>query len=144
MKLSPNLAGVKYRHGCTATTDDMRYIAIYERDDLMHGLLREWLLAAGYCVTDMTARTDPIADVDLAIVSIAAPNPENEVLIRGARCVHRRAAIIALSSQARSGLSSNGAAARALGVERVMAKPLARTELLAAVESIIGPPDGKC
>jgi hypothetical protein len=37
-------------------------------------------------------------------------------------------------------LSSNGAAAQALGVTRVLAKPLTRNELLAAVDNVIGSP----
>jgi DNA-binding response OmpR family regulator len=113
----------------------MSSIVIYERDDLMYSLLREWLSAAGYTVSESSA------PVELVVASFSTSKYENEMLIRGARRIHPQAAIIALSSQARSGLSSDGAAATALGVERVMAKPLTRGELLAAVESIIGPPN---
>jgi DNA-binding response OmpR family regulator len=116
----------------------MGSIAIYERDDLMCGLLREWLTNAGYSVEDSGAAPDRSARVDLVIVSITNPKQEGESSIRHVRSVHPRAPIIALSSQARSGLSSTGSTARALGVEHVLAKPLTRQELLAAVESVTG------
>jgi DNA-binding response OmpR family regulator len=117
----------------------MSSIAIYETDDLMCGLLREWLSGAGYAVRDEVRPCDPAASAELAIVSVSMPKQESEALIRRVRCIHPKSAIIALSSCARSGLSSNGAAARELGVERVMAKPLTRNELLLAVESLVGP-----
>lgn len=117
----------------------MGKIAIYEPNDLMRSLLQEWLTAAGYAVRDSTQRSDP--DVaDLAIVSVEAPKSESEVLIGGLRREHPHTPIIALSSRARSGLCSNGAAAQALGVERLLAKPLRRHELLIAVDEAIGPP----
>lgn len=115
-------------------------VAIYERDDLMHGLLREWLSGAGYAVRDSLLPSHPAAAVDLAIVSITMPKQESNAMLRGVQRRHPRIPIIALSSQARSGLSSDGTAARALGVERVLAKPLTRNELLAAVRDVIGPP----
>ena len=119
----------------------MGAIAIYEPNDLMRELLREWLTAAGYTVRDPmmhSASTVP----ELAIVSVETPKSESEVVIRG---LHRECPgtpIIALSSRARSGLCSNGAAAHALGVERLLAKPLRRHELLMAVDEAIGPPGG--
>ena len=117
----------------------MGKIAIYEPNDLMRGLLREWLTAAGYAVRDSTQRSDPGVP-DLAIVSVEAPKSESEVLIGGLKREHPGTPIIALSSRARSGLCSNGAAAQALGVERLLAKPLRRHELLIAVDEAIGPP----
>jgi DNA-binding response OmpR family regulator len=118
----------------------MSRIVIYERDDLMYALLREWLGAAGYAVKDAPTPPGPDGQVNLVILSIPVPNQDNETLVRVVRRIHPHAAVIALSSHARSGLSSDGAAAAALGVQRVMAKPLTRHELLAAVETIIGPP----
>jgi DNA-binding response OmpR family regulator len=113
-------------------------IAIYEPDDLMGALLREWLIAAGYPVRDT-----PDADLtvpDLAIVSVEAPKSDSAVVIRGIKQDYPGTPIIALSSRARSGLCSNGAAALALGVKRLLAKPLRRHELLVAVDEAIGPP----
>ncbi len=119
----------------------MSNIVIYERDDLMYGLLQEWLGAAGYSVVGACSPTGSDTSVALAIVSISMPKQENKALIRGIRRLYPQAAVIALSSQARSGLSSNGAAADALGVDRVIAKPLTCSDLLAGVETIIGLPN---
>jgi DNA-binding response OmpR family regulator len=124
----------------TSMSRPLSAVAIYERDDLMHGLLREWLSGAGYAVRDSLVPSDPAAAVDLAIVSITMPKQESNAMLRGVQSLHPRIPIIALSSQARSGLSSDGTAARALGVERVLAKPLTRNELVAAVHAVIGPP----
>ena len=114
-------------------------IAIYERDGLMRDLLREWLTAAGYAVRDSRPGCDP-AFPELAIVSVETPRPEDAVLIHGLRRNYPGTPIIALSGWARSGLCSNGGAAHALGVERLLAKPLLRHELLMAVDAVIGPP----
>jgi DNA-binding response OmpR family regulator len=116
----------------------MAGIAIYEPDDLMRELLREWLTAAGYAVRESLG-SDPSAP-DLAIVSVERPKSEGEVLVRGLQHESPGTPIIALSSRARSGLCSNGAAAQALGVKRLLAKPLRRHELLVAVDEAIGPP----
>jgi DNA-binding response OmpR family regulator len=113
-------------------------IAIYEPDDLMLELLREWLTAAGYTVRD--SLDSDLTVSNLAIVSVEMPKSESEVLIRDLRREYPGTPIIALSSRARSGLCSNGAAAQALGVERLLAKPLRRHELLVAVDEAIGPP----
>jgi DNA-binding response OmpR family regulator len=116
----------------------MAGIAIYEPDDLMRELLREWLTAAGYAVRESLG-FDPSVP-DLAIVSVERPKSQGEVPVRGLQHESPGTPIIALSSRARSGLCSNGAAAQALGVERLLAKPLRRHELLVAVDEAIGPP----
>ena len=67
------------------------------------------------------------------------PKRESDALLGLVQSVHPRTPVIALSSRARAGMSSDGAAARALGVERVVAKPLTRNELLAAVRAVLPP-----
>ena len=105
----------------------------------MRDLLREWLTAAGYTVRDAASDAGAPAP-ELAIVSVETPRLENAVLLHGVRRNYPNTPIIALSGWARSGLSSNGGAARELGVERLIAKPLLRHELLMAVDAVIGPP----
>jgi DNA-binding response OmpR family regulator len=116
----------------------MAIIAVYESDDLMYALLSEWLSGAGYIVRD-SARTHDreMPRADLVIVSISGPKREIDLLMRSVRSVYPGAPIVALSSQARLGLSSNGGLARELGAARVMAKPLTRQELVAAVDDIL-------
>ena len=117
----------------------MSGIAIYEPNDLMRELLREWLTAAGYTIRDSSVGVDPTAP-ELVIVSVEAPKSESEVVIRGLQREYPGTPIIALSSRARSGLCSNGAAAHGLGVQRLLAKPLRRHELLMTVDAAIGSP----
>jgi len=117
-------------------------IAIYEPDGSMNSLLVEWLSQAGYCVHE-SAVAERGRAVDLVIVSIQMPKNGGVDVIRAMRVIHPGTPFIALSSQFRSGLSSCGAAAQALGVTRVLAKPLTRNELLAAVQGVIGPGVGQ-
>ena len=105
----------------------------------MYHLLREWLTGAGYTVFDAMA-VDPDVRVSLVIASISATKREREILIPRLQREHPEACVIALCSRARAGLSSDGALARALGVERVMAKPLHRGELLRTIADLFGPP----
>lgn len=115
----------------------MAIIAVYESDDLMYGLLCEWLRGAGHIVRD-SARTDrQMPRADIVIVSVSGSKREIEPLVRGVRRANPGAPIVALSSQIRLGLSSNGVLARELGVARVMAKPLTRQQLVAAVDEIL-------
>jgi DNA-binding response OmpR family regulator len=118
----------------------MTTIAIYEPDDFMKSLLVEWLSEAGYYLHGSRAAPERTPAVDLVIVSIQMPKHGGVGVIQSMRAIHPGAPLIALSSQFRSGLSSNGAAAQALGVTRVLAKPLTRNELLAAVQGVVGPP----
>lgn len=116
----------------------MAIIAAYESDDLIYGLLCEWLGGAGHVVGDLTRTHDrrrPPAE--LVIVSVSGQRREIDLMMHCVRSVHPGAPIVALSSHARLGLSSNGALARELGVARVMAKPLARRELLGAVNDVL-------
>jgi DNA-binding response OmpR family regulator len=117
----------------------MSSIIIHEPDDLMSRLLLEWLTGAGYTVYD-AMDVEPHAPVSLVIASVSTTELEREILIPRLRRSYPEAAVIVLSSQARSGLSSDGALARVLGVQRVMAKPLRRGELLMTVADLIGPP----
>jgi DNA-binding response OmpR family regulator len=120
----------------------MSAILLYEDDDLMRALLKEWLSEAGYGVHAVTAReaerTDP---ADLMIVSVYMPKHAGTRLVRTIRAAHPDTPLIALSGQFRSGLSSGGATADALGVQQVIAKPLSREDLLEAVRAMIGSPD---
>ncbi len=104
----------------------------------MRALLEEWLSEAGYHVRAADAReaqrTDP---ADLVIVSIYMPKQAGALLVRRIQAAHPGAPLIALSGQFRSGLSAAGATAEALGVQQVIAKPLARGDLLGAVRAMI-------
>ena len=115
----------------------MGAVIVYEPDELMCHLLRDWLTDAGYRVYDATA-DNPTVAVSLVIASISTTELEQKTLLPRLQHEYPDAAVIVLCSQARSGLCSDGALARALGVGRVMAKPLRSGELLAAIAALLG------
>jgi DNA-binding response OmpR family regulator len=118
----------------------MSTIMIYEADDLMRALLQEWLAGAGYRVR-AAAPCDPPPHVaaDLVIVSIGMPKQAGSRVADKIRAANPGTPLIAISAQFRADLSTAGATAQTLGVAQVIAKPLTRDALLAAVSAIIGP-----
>jgi DNA-binding response OmpR family regulator len=123
-----------------ATLQPMSTILVCETDDLMRGLLEEWLTGAGYCVRAV-APCGPAPEVaaDLVIVNIEMPKYAGARAADKIRAAHPGTPIIAISAQFRADLSTAGTTALALGVAQVMAKPLSRDALLAAVSAIIDP-----
>jgi CheY-like chemotaxis protein len=124
----------------------MSKIVIYEENDLMRALLEEWLSEVGYGVHAAASHdrhTGPPGDghpADLVIVSLYMPKQGGVQLVREIQAMHPGAPLIAISGQFLPGLSAGGAIAQALGVQQVIAKPLTRSDLLAAVRAIIGKP----
>jgi len=114
-------------------------IMIYEEDNLTRALLREWLNEAGYRVrTGVLCAAPAISSVDLVIVSLYMPKLAGAHCIGIIRAAHPGTPVIAISGQFRSGLSAAGPIAQTLGAQKVVAKPLVRSELLEAVRSMIG------
>lgn len=108
----------------------------------MRALLKEWLSEAGYRVCASAARRgESGGTTDLVIVSVCMPKQAGVELAQEIQKVHPGKPLIAISSQFRAGLSAVGATAQALGVQRVIAKPLSRDELLEAVRAMIGAPN---
>jgi DNA-binding response OmpR family regulator len=117
-------------------------VVIYEEDYFTRALLSQWLGEAGYRVNIGSTRTpEPPCRADLVIVNVYMPKQAGAQCIRGLRAAHPNTPFIAISAQFRSGLAACGATAHALGVDQVIAKPLARTNLLEAVRAMIGVPD---
>jgi CheY-like chemotaxis protein len=117
----------------------MSDIVIYEENDLMRALLREWLSQAGYRVREAAAPgLRPAGTEDLVIVSVYMPKQAGAQLVREVQAAHPGTPVIAISAQFRSGLSAVGTTAQMSGVARVLAKPLTRGDLLEAVRAIIG------
>jgi DNA-binding response OmpR family regulator len=118
----------------------MSSIVIIEEDDLMRGLLTEWLTAAGYAVLGRTPRAPaPANGADLVIVDLFMPRQAGVDVVRSVQQAHPGTPIIAISAQFRPGLDGSWWAARALGVRQLIAKPFTRSEVLRAVQATIGP-----
>jgi DNA-binding response OmpR family regulator len=119
----------------------MSGIVIIEDDELIDALLKEYLSEAGYHVCPCTL-SEPAADAapDLIILDVFMPRSMGVERLRTVRAAHPGTPLIAISGQFCSGLARCGTTAHALGVERVVAKPFNRDELLDAVRAVIGPP----
>jgi DNA-binding response OmpR family regulator len=119
----------------------MSGIVIYEENDLMSALLKEWLTQAGYRVREGASRAGRRADAeDLVIASVRSPRQAGAQMLRDIQAAHPGTPLIAVSGQFRAGLCAAGTTAQLPGAEQLLAKPLTRGELLAAVRAIIGPP----
>jgi DNA-binding NtrC family response regulator len=118
----------------------MSTIVVYEEDDLMRGLLEEWLKSAGYQVRGHATHCAPqTGGADLLIASIYMPKQAGIRLVSELLTKYPATPVIAISGQFRAGLAAAGTTAQTLGVAQVIAKPLTRDALLGAVIAIIGP-----
>ncbi len=114
-------------------------IVIYEEDHLTRALLQQWLGKAGYTVrVGMPCDDNLDQPADLVIANVYMPKHGGARSIRSIREAYPKTPVIAISGQFRSGLSAAGAAAQMLGVEKVIAKPLLRSDLVDAVRGILG------
>jgi CheY-like chemotaxis protein len=106
----------------------------------MRELLVEWLTAAGYIVRSHAPVDVPAAGErpDLVIVDVYMPRHQGARRLGAVKAVHNDTPVIAMSAHFRPGLAGSRAAADALGVAHVIAKPFTRGDLLAAVQTVIG------
>ena len=116
-------------------------IVIYEEDQLTRNLLCEWLVEAGYGVRrGASDEAQCRRHADLVIASVYMPKQSGNGRLRDIQATYPGTPVIAISGQFRSGLHPAGATAETLGVQQVIAKPLIRADLLAAVRAMIGKP----
>jgi DNA-binding response OmpR family regulator len=112
-------------------------IVIYEEDQLTRSLMQEWLREAGFEPrAGSTCNAGRDAPADLVVVSVYNPKQRGAECIDAIRAAHPGKPMIAISGQFRHGVSAEGAAALALGVQQVLAKPLVRDDLLRAVRAV--------
>jgi DNA-binding response OmpR family regulator len=119
----------------------MSGIVILDEDDLMRGLLVEWLTEAGYATRSGGLSDAPASGrADLVIIDLHSPREAGVKTVRAAREAYPGAPVIAISGRFWPGLAGCCAAAQALGARAVIAKPFSRDDLLSAVHAIIGVP----
>ena len=76
----------------------MSSIVIIEEDDLMRGLLTEWLTGAGYAVRARALGTAPEGKgVDLVIVDLYMPRRAGVDVVRAAQQSHPGKPVIAIA-----------------------------------------------
>ena len=123
----------------------MLSVVVIDDDMAMRTLICEWLMAEGYRVRGLAAvdgrgSSSGNADVDLVIVNVLNLRSHGAQTLREAQAAYPRSALIGMSTQLGRSLPGDSALARSLGVRRLVAKPLARDEMLAGVIATIGLP----
>ena len=104
-------------------------ILVVDADPALCGLLEEWLAEEGYRVVDH--------DPDLVLIDLPRPRQAGVDLVRQLAARYPGKALVALSSNFFAGVESTGAVARALGVDAVLPKPLARAALVRALRNLL-------
>ncbi len=117
----------------------MLTVEVIEDDIAMRTLLSEWLSDEGHRVRARAGvGTSARGDVDLVVVDLPDLPTRGAGTVRRVKLLHPGAAVIGLSTQLRHALAGDSRPARALGVDRLVAKPSTRGELLAAVADAAG------
>jgi CheY-like chemotaxis protein len=115
-------------------------IVVFETDDLVRGLLHEWLRDAGYVViagtlSDFLGSEGPAMQPQLIVIDVPDP-AHGDSIVETLKRVYA-GPILALSGRFRRGLGASAGVAERFGVQRVLSKPFTREELLDAVSHAI-------
>lgn len=117
----------------------MLKVAVIDEDAAMRALIAEWASEAGYPVLALPS-SDAVGNepVDCAIVILDLVNLRSDgaAAVRRARARFPDAAFLGMSTQLAASMATGSAAARELGLSAVLAKPCARTELVAALDAV--------
>ena len=112
----------------------MLRIVVIEADQLMRGLLVEWLEAEGYEVHAFCSASDVTGPApDLVIADLYMPRQNGRERLADAHAKWPGTPLIAMSGQFHEPRSAPSVIARELGAKRLVAKPFARERLLSAV-----------
>jgi CheY-like chemotaxis protein len=104
-------------------------VLVVDADPSLRELLEEWLAAHGCRI----ARAPAQGAVDLIVADVPFPRESGLDAVRRVSGEHPRAPLVLLSSNFFPGIEPGGALARSLGAAAVLAKPVTREALLAAV-----------
>ncbi len=107
----------------------------------MRELLGEWLTAQGYRVIGRPDGSGLRAPgVDLVVVDVPNLRTQGAERVSEVQANYPLARLIGMSTRLARSLLGQSAAASALGVRRLIAKPCTRDELLQAVADALGEP----
>lgn len=115
---------------------DPRRVAVIAADRPLFTLLREWLAECG-CVTVEESATRDADRFDLVIVDIPFPREGGVELVKRINSEYSGVPILALSSCFFAAVPCRGEVARALGVARVLPKPVPREKLIDTVRTLL-------
>jgi DNA-binding response OmpR family regulator len=106
------------------------HVVVLDEDPMIRPLLERWLSEAGYQVADGEEPSKPVL-----VIADAADPRSAKTLIDSLQ--EYAAPILILSARFRRGLAGSAAAARRLGVKKVLPKPFTRKEFLSAVRDAL-------
>lgn len=104
-------------------------ILVVDADPALQALLEEWLADLGCRVVN--------DEPQLIVVDLHRPRQRGADALKQLRARYPGTALVALSSNFFAGVEANGAVARALGVDAVLPKPLAREALVGALRGLL-------
>ena len=128
------------------TTPRQQHILLVDDDEAVRSVLRRGLERAGYEVREAgeggaALKLLASAPADLVITDLVMPDMEGIELILALRKTHPKLPVIAMSGGGRAvGPGSYLQIARACGAVKILAKPFATEQLLAALQELLGPP----
>ncbi len=120
----------------------MAQILIIDDDDIIRRMLRLMLTKAGYTVLDAANGKEGLElfrnnDVDLVLTDLIMPEKEGIEMIVELRSDFPDVKIIAMSGGAQMGPEGYLQMADALGAQQTLKKPIARQDLLNAIEQLL-------
>ncbi|MEW6689040.1 MAG: response regulator [Pseudomonadota bacterium] len=110
-------------------------VLVVGADEALIGLLEEWLDARGWRVA--ASHGPGGGSFDVIVVDLPFPRQDGIHRLRRISEHHPGTPLIALSSNFFAGVDAAGAVAKALGVARVLPKPVTQEALLRAVDSLL-------
>ena len=119
----------------------MSKIIVIEEDSAMRMLISEWLTGEGHEVRSLP-RHDPAPDdkVELVILDLPHPRAPGTGTTEAVQAVHAaypHSSVIGISTRLGRSLGGSSDVAQTLGVNRLLAKPCTREELLGAVAATL-------
>jgi DNA-binding response OmpR family regulator len=122
----------------------MSRILLVDDDEHFRKMLHEMLERAGHEVRDAANGTIALKLEDeqpseLVVIDLVMPEKEGLETIRDLRRRRPDVKIIAMSGGGRTDPKTNLTAAGLLGAQRTLTKPFSRSEVLLAIEEVLGP-----
>lgn len=119
----------------------MSSIVVLDENAPIRELLQEWLSAAAHTVWDARQLSAAAAaEIDAVLIDLPKLRDGAQAAVARARAAYPRAALIGLSTQLSASLPPESPTVRDLGLQRLLAKPCVRAELLEALAAL--PPGG--
>ena len=115
-------------------------ILVADADCALFGLLEAWLAGCGCTLAGACGVDEPAAGgYDLIVADIPFPRQDGADVVKALQQEYPGTPIVALSSSFLPGVEASGNVARDLAVASVLAKPVTREALMAAVRQALKP-----